>query len=429
VLAFAALCAALISMKPLIMDELLTLIAVRQPTLSGVLAATRDHAGNVPLGFLLENLSLRLTGYSVWLARLPWAVFGVATLIAFIALARKLRAPSPLLATILFAAFPQTLRYALEIRPYMPALLFSILLTLLFLKLADHPSLGLTSAYALLVAAALYTLPFAAFVTGAHFLWAAIYKKWRAATYIAIASILAVASFVPWYLSARASWHEEMTVRFIRFSINAKSPLLLFREVTGAGYWGMGVIVLLCILGAARSKMDRPILNLLLLLIAVPFAAGLLADAVFGYFLAARQFLWILPALAILAASASQTRPREATAFALIALAICGYKSARYFTQPEPDYAAAASAIAQEVDRGACFRVVPEISRQLYVYFAPQLAMDSGTCSTVVAAVVPGFSDQDRDVLFNDFAQHGYTKIRTGDVGETAITTFRKPRP
>jgi len=427
VLAFAALCVALISMKPLIMDELLTLIAVRQPTLSDVLARTREHAGNVPLGFVLENLSLRLTGYSIWFARLPWAVWGIATLIAFGALARKLRAPSPLLAIILFAAFPQTLRYALEIRPYMPALLFSILLTILFLKLADRATLGLALAYALLVAATLYTLPFAAFVCGAHFLWAAIYKKWRATAYIAAASVAAVAAFVPWYLSARSAWHEEMTVRFIRFSINAKSPLLLFREVTGAGYWGMGVIVILCILGIARARMDRPTLTLLLLLIAVPFAAGLLADAVFGYFLAARQFLWILPALAILAASAWETRPRETTALALLAIAISGYKSARYFTQLEPDYEAAAKAIAQEVDRGACFRVVPDISKQLYVYFAPRIAMDSGNCSAVVAAVVPGFSDQDRDVLFNDLTRRGYTKLRTGEVGETAITTFRKP--
>lgn len=424
-LAFALLAAALISVKPLIMDEVLTLVAVRQPTLTGVLARTREHAGNVPLGFLIEHLSLRLTGYSVWLARLPLALFGIATVIAAGVLARELRAPSPLLATTLFAAFPQTLRYALEVRPYMPALLLSIVLTLLFLKLAERPTVMLAMVYALTVAATLYTLPFAAFVCGAHFLWSAIYKRWRAAMYIAAASLCAAAIFVPWYLWARAAWSEEMTVRFIRFSLTAKTPLMLFREVTGAGYWGMGVLVLLCILGAARSRMDRPTLVLLSLLIAVPLAAGLLADAVFGYFLAARQFLWILPALAILAASAWETRPRETAVLAAVAVVLCGYKSARYFTEPEADWKSAATAIAAEVDRGACVRVVPPIAQQLYAYFAPQLGQDSGNCSTVVAAAIPEFAHE-RDALFEDLTRQGFAQLRSGSVGGTSLTIFRR---
>jgi uncharacterized membrane protein len=116
-LAFALLGAALISVKPLILDEVLTLIAARQATFGEVLAKTREHTGNVPLGFLIEHVSLRLTGYSVWLTRLPSELFGVASIVAMGELARKLRAPSPLLAAALFAAFPLTLRYALEARP------------------------------------------------------------------------------------------------------------------------------------------------------------------------------------------------------------------------------------------------------------------------------------------------------------------------
>ena len=137
---------------------------------------------------------------------------------------------------------------------------------------------------------------------------------------------------------------------------------------------------------------------LLLLLIAVPLAGGLLADAMFGYFLAVRQFLWVLPAVAILAASAWEARPREAAALVLLAVLVCGYKGARYFTQPEPDWAAAANAIASEVDRGACFRVTPEIARGLYAYGAARHNTNS-TPETAThdrpggAAILPSSAD------------------------------------
>jgi Dolichyl-phosphate-mannose-protein mannosyltransferase len=424
-LAFTILAAALISVKPLIMDEVLTLIAARQSTLREVLARTREHTGNVPLGFLIEHLSLELTGYSIWLARLPSALFGIASVAAVGVLASKLRAPSPLLAATLFAAFPLTLRYTLEVRPYIPALFFSILLTLLFLELSDRPTLLTTLAYAITVALTLYIQPFAALVCGAHFFWSLAYKKWHASITVAIASVVAVAAFVPWYLWARSLWSQEVVVRFIRFDGNAKTPLMLFREIAGLGYWGMGVVVLLCLLGAAKSRIDKKTKVLLLLLIAVPLVGAVLADAAFGYFLAARQFLWMMPALAILAVSAWDARPRETAALTAIAMLLCGYKSIRYFTQPEPDWQFAATTIAAEVDRGACFRVVPQSAHEIYAYFAPDVDKNSGNCPSVIAAVIPGYSDQDRDVLFNELLDHGYTKLRTGQVGGSSLTMFR----
>ena len=51
------------------------------------------------------------------------------------------------MASALFAILPLTLRYALEARPYMPAVFFSIVLTLLFLELAERPSLLVAFAF------------------------------------------------------------------------------------------------------------------------------------------------------------------------------------------------------------------------------------------------------------------------------------------
>jgi hypothetical protein len=41
----------------------------------------------------------------------------------------------------------------------------------------------------------------------------------------------------------------------------------------------------------------------------------------------------------------------------------------------------------------------------------------------VVAAVIPGWSE---DGLFEDLSRKGYTKLRTGTVGETSLTIFRR---
>jgi hypothetical protein len=429
---FALLAAVLISQKPLIMDEVLFLSPARQPTLHEVVRRTREHTGAVPLGFLIENLWLRFTGYSVWLARLPSALFGVASILAVGALARKLPAESPSavsqwLASVLFAAFPLTLRYALEARPYMLALLLSLVLTLLFLELAERPTFVVASAYALAAVLTVYTQPFAAFVCGAHFLWAAIYRKRRAAAYVGAASAIAAAALVPWYLSARSAWAHEIAEQSFRFVFTVKTPLMLVRELTGAGYWGFGIVLALCALGAARGRLDRKALVLLLLLIAVPLLGGLFADALFGYFLATRQFLWVLPAVAILGASAWEARLRETAAIALLAVILCGYKSVRYFTQPEPDWDAAATAIAGEVDRGACFRVTPEIARGLYAYFAPQLDKTPAVCPSVVAAALPSTSEHDRDALIEDLVHGGYAELRTANVGGTFVAVLRRP--
>jgi hypothetical protein len=272
----------------------------------------------------------------------------------------------------------------------------------------------------------LYTQPFAALVCGAHFLWAVIYRKGRVAACVGVASTIAAAALVPWYLWARSAWAHEIAQQSFRFVVTVKTPLMLVRELTGAGYWGFGIVLALCTLGAARGGLDRKTLDLLLLLIAVPLLGGLLADALFGYFLAARQFLWVLPAVAILAASPWKARPRETAALALLAVILSGYKSVRYFAQPEPDWSAAATAIAGEVDHGACFRVAPERARGLYAYFAPQLDKNLEDCSSVVAAALPSTSEHDRDALIEDLTHRGYAELRTAMVGGTFVAVLRR---
>jgi hypothetical protein len=46
------------------------------------------------------------------------------------------------------------------------------------------------------------------------------------------------------------------------------------------------------------------------MLIAVPMVSAFVSDALFGYFIAARQFLWVLPAVALLSAAGLQRHTR-----------------------------------------------------------------------------------------------------------------------
>lgn len=423
---YALLVVALLSVKPLWTDEVVQLVTASPATLGEVIERTPSNPGAVPLGYVAQHYSLKLAGDSVWGARLPAALFGVASVLAIGVLAWQFGLAQPWLAAALFAILPLTLRYSAEARPYSQAIFLSIVLTVLFLGLAQRTGPARAGAYALGLALTLYTQPFAALVAGAHFLWALLYRKWKLAAWCGIAAVVAGAAFVPWFVWARPRWAASIAAKEWHFVFTARTPLMLFREFTGAGYVGSGILLVLGILAVTRARLDRRRLALVLLMIAVPLAGGLIADAAADYFLASRQFLWALPACAILAACELEKRSRAAVLCAVVLVIGCAYSSVKRFTAVEENWQAAAQALAAEVDRGACLSVAPPEARLLYAYFEPRLARDSGDCRTVVAAVAPHTSEKDRTALFQGLSSNGYTEQRTERVGGTSVLLWEK---
>src|SRR6185503_11065200 len=103
-------------------------------------------------------------GYSVFAVRLPSVVFTVLTCVAVYILAWQANLRAPLLAAVLYAISPLTMRYAVEARPYAQA------------------ALGL------------FTQPYSIFVSVAHLLWVVLVKRnvraaWLAGTAVAVASL------------------------------------------------------------------------------------------------------------------------------------------------------------------------------------------------------------------------------------------------
>jgi mannosyltransferase len=329
----------------------------------------------------------------------------------------------PWLAAALFAVLPLTLRYAAEARGYSQAMFFALLATLLFLRLAREPSPWTAVFYGLALIAAIYTQPYAALPAGAHILWAVLMRKRKAALYSAAAAALAVLAFVPWFLWVHGYWRTSVDTGDLHFVATLKTPLMLFRELSGAGYWGSGLLLLLCILGAMRLRTDRPTRAFLLLLIAVPLAGVFAADAIFDYFLAARQLLWILPPAALLASAAQ--RP-AGVVLAILLLAVSAHKSALYFASKEEDWDAAARALAVEVDRGACLALANPGTLPYLQLFAPHLSQAPCASNTIVAAITPYSSSRERTALLDRLAAEGCAKRSTRRAGGTTLVLLQK---
>src|SRR6185312_9427468 len=148
--------------------------------------------GGAPLGYLIQQTSLRVTGYSARSARFPSALFVAGAVFFTGMIATELGLTWSWLAAAIFALFPETLRYACESRVYSQALLFSTLATWLFLR-------RYITLYTLALIAAIYTQPYAIFIGFAHLAW----KRRRSS---AIAVGIAIAAFLPWYVHASKIW-------------------------------------------------------------------------------------------------------------------------------------------------------------------------------------------------------------------------------
>jgi hypothetical protein len=337
------------------------------------------------------------------------------------AIAWKLGLAHPWVAAALFSVFPLTLRYAAEARPYSQALFFSALATFLFLELAARPRATLAAAYAFVLAVMLYTQPLSILVAAAHCAWALFRRDWKPALYVSIATAAAGVSFLPWYLWAKSQWTETVVAHEFHFVFTAKTPLMLFRELAGAGYWGSALLLILCVCAAFHPRLSRSTLTLLASLIFLPIACGLIADAKFDYFIAIRQFLWVLPAVAILAALGIEKAGRAGVVLALALVLICGYNSAKYFSARQENFATAARALVREVQHGACLVVAPPHARPLYEFFAPELKQEPRDCRTTIAAVSPHSTEKDRSILFRTLANAGYSVARTQQTGGTTL--------
>ena len=427
-LAIYSIC--LLSLLPrlsLWLDEILDLIGVRFYDLPRLIEYVPKNSGGVPLGYLVQVVSVRALGFSSFSGRLPSAIFSVLGAIGIVLLAKRLGLRWPALALAVFCLFPLQFRYALEARPYSQALAISIWTTLAFLRLREEPTWPRSLLYWASITAGLYTQPYSVFVAIAHFAWVILLPenatKKRLLATAGAALFLAALAFLPWYSYAHQFWRESIETSHFRSTIDLKTPLLILRELVGAGYPGALVILAGACAGLLSNRPATPARGLgdfqtvltkhrlaaglsrngrerlfWMLQLACPVFLALLADWIFGYFLAMRQMIFLLAPLAILFASGLEALAARwrmpATVYGCLSIAILVYGDVHFFARPREDWKAAANVLANEVRQGRCTIFLPADSARLYEFFDPDVSShvcpsDLTTTRTIAMAISP----------------------------------------
>jgi hypothetical protein len=402
-LAFYSICLVLLLPRlSLWLDEILDMIGVRFSDLPRLIEYVPTNSGGVPLGYLTQAASVHALGYSAFSGRLPSAIFSVLGALGILLIAKRFALRWPLLALAVFCFFPLQFRYALEARPYSQALAIAIWMTLAFLWLREGPNWRRSLLYCACIAAGLYTQPFSVFAAVAHFLWVILSPADETKRKLSLATggalSLAALAFLPWYSYARQFWRESIQTSHFHSTLNVKTPLLILHELIGAGYPGSILLLLGVCVGLTMKFRSRPDRLFWILMLLCPVFFALLADQVFGYFVAIRQMIFLLAPLAILFAAGVEILtdrwPRLAALFTCVLAAILIYGNIHLFTMPREDWATAANLLADRTRQGQCVIFLPPDSARLYDFFNPQASSlvcpsDLATARTIIAAMSP----------------------------------------
>ena len=371
---YALILVLLIPSKGLWVDEIIDLNGVRSASdVNGVLAFVPGNAAGVPLGYLVDFAMIRTFGYSITAVRFPSVLFTVLACAGIFMLARQTGLRRPMLAVVAYAVSPMTLRYALEARPYAQAACWSIFASVVFLSLVRQPTIGKAGGYAVLVAAGLYTQPYSIFVPVAHLLWL-VFTKQKSRTISLAGSAVAIAAlaFLPWFLKIHSAWQGAVNSG-ARFTVSGKDLLVIPHELMGTGYVGAGLTLLAVIIALGWSSLPSEQKFFWAIYAAIPVVLVPAVDAYFGYFLAARQLIFVLVPISILIAVCMPVHRwgRWVTVALLIGMI---YEDVRWIRRPGEGWQAAATELMLQTSQPrTCALFAPTGSLALYTFFEPDL--------------------------------------------------------
>jgi len=422
---YALILVLLIPSKGLWMDEIIDLNGVRGASgVNGVIAFVPGNAGGVPLGYLLDFAMIRTFGYSVAAVRIPSVLFTVLACVGVFMLARQTGLRWPILAMVAYALSPMTLRYALEARPYAQVACWSIFASVVFLSLVRKPAIGKAAGYAALVAAGLYTQPYSIFVPLAHLLWLVLVPpKSRTILLTGSAVALAALSFLPWFLTIHAAWQGALSSG-ARFAVSRRDLLVIPHELMGTGYVGAGLTLLAVIIALGWSSLPAQQKLFWVIYAAIPLVLVPAADSYFGYFLAARQLIFVLVPVSILIAACTQVRwGILVPAALLIAMA---YEDVRWVRRPGESWQAAAA----QLKEAGCTIFIPRGIQTMYAYFEPELAACNENSLTSFESIALAVSpDQPASAVVEarqKLNQAGFRKLADLRPADPRIELYRK---
>jgi hypothetical protein len=99
--------------------------------------------------------------------------------------------------------------------------------------------------------------------------------------------------------------------------------------------------------------------------------------------------MWILPATAILAASAIERYRQFASVLCVLFGIVCLRQSVVFFTAPRENWQTAADVTADQAHKGACLIVTPDENARLYEFLRPELLLARCHAPLMVLAITP----------------------------------------
>lgn len=421
--------------RPLWLDELLQLQAARGTSLMEVLRNLSTFPAGVPFAYLLEHIVQSIGGSSSLVIRAPSIIAGMLTVLSLRSLANALTSYCSPLPYVLLAVLPLQIRYASEARPYELALAASVVSTLLLHRLYNRITVVRIILYIASSTICLYTQPYAFFVCVAHVIGVCLrVNRDRRRLMIAVTGSVSLSGilFLPWYLYAHSTW-ANVVHEAAYGTVSSKTLPLLVRELTGGGYLLSVPFLILAIIGYRSSRLSPENRRLLLYCSIIPAILALAGDAFFGYFVAIRQVLFILPPLCVLSAegvSVIYSKNRMlAAAIAWALLAGSCFSTVHFATSQSENWKAAATVGEQSVPPGGCLQFVPPDSQALFQLVSPGLhklsCTNDSTLRFSVVLVSPYATRAARETFFHKPLGPLAKKARTMTVGKSEVLVLR----
>ena len=433
--AYVLLLILLVNVRPFWLDEAIQLSVTWDKNVSQVIEKVRENPGAVPLGYLSQSAVLAVTNLSRFPARFPSIAFAGMGLLILLALARAIGCRSPWIAGLLWIVIPLELRYALEARPYMQACAFVVPALWCLFKVVDRPAPGYASGLALALAACLYTQPFSALPVLGAVLWLLVTPAARKAGLYALgASGAAVIVFLPWLFTRASAWHEQALSQGA-FAIEPKLAILIVREISGDGYLCSVPLLILTFAGCASMRIKPLVRRSLVAGILLAIGAAILSDAVFQYFFAIRQIMFVLPLMFLLAAEGIRVLAERRLRW--LSIGLCGlmfaaavHKNVRYFSDRSEDWQAATAALtAAAATPSSCIAYPEAQPAEFYAAFDRTLAARGCRTLSAERIVVPAtrYTKPGRLAdLRAELGRRGYVSTEGNSAGGTRIDVFRR---
>lgn len=377
---------ACLSLRPLWLDEVLQLAGTMTSSVAALLRWIPYNIGASPLGYLVQRPFVLAAGPSPFWARLPAAAFSVASCVSLIGLCRALDLPRRawLSSLLLFALVPSQFRYAVEARPYSQALWLSLLSITWLLNLFKSPTTTKFVIFTLINVAALYTLPYSALPAIGMTIWAfctdLCRDRRRIALTAAVCWIVSIALYIPWYYYSWPTWNlGEQKSAIPQFHWTVGLAQDVFKSLSGGNFLASLLLLALVVVGVLTPLLPRRLR--LWLLFSAGFVVGsvLIADAWKGYFFAARQILFAVPLLVVLASIGLwQCFEKSRPLATIMLIAVCGLflkTDLSIASTNTENWEAAAKALEKTSGQGYCLKFAAEQlgGVALYAVYVPAL--------------------------------------------------------